>query len=254
MSSNPYQPPESRGVRVSRILPRDLGPVTLWTTIVFSLQTVLLLSMGVAALFMGQPSGGDAPSPSPEETLSAPEAFYALSGVGWAILLLPGMVLFLVWIRRANINADALVRSRMEFTPGWAVGWFFVPFANLFKPYQAMAEIYRASDPKADPDYWSLTEVPRYLMLWWLSYLGFNAASNLSSDLFQGREVQLGGGWAAAIVMGEPTVLQCVLGVTASVMVVVVTRSIHRLQEEKARELVSGRPAGSAPFSLIGFH
>ena len=141
MSSNPYQPPQSRDARVSRILPRDLGPVTLWTTIVFSLQAVLLLSMGVAALFMGQPSGGDAPSPSPEETLSAPEVFYALSGLGWTILMIPGMVLFFVWIRRANINADALVRSRMEFTPGWAVGWFFVPFANLFKPYQVMAEI-----------------------------------------------------------------------------------------------------------------
>ena len=134
---------------MSRILPRDLGPVTLWTTVVFSLQAVLLFVMGVAALFMGEPSGGDAPSA--EEALSAPEAFFALSALGWAILMIPGILLFCVWIRRANVNADALVASGMEFTPGWAVGWFFVPFANLYKPYQAMAEIYRASDPNADP-------------------------------------------------------------------------------------------------------
>jgi len=231
MSSNPYQPPEWRDARPAPILPRTLGPVTLWTTIVFSLNAVLLFSMGVAALFMGQPSGVGAPSRSPEEALSVPEAFFALSGLGWSILWIPGILLFCVWIRRANINADALVASGMEFTPGWAVGWFFVPFANLFKPYQAMAEIYRASDPKNDPDYWSLAEVPRYLMLWWFSYLGFNAASNLSFGLFRGSgEVRLGG-W--------PAVLMCVLGATASVMAVVVTRSIHRLQQEKARLSVS---------------
>jgi len=67
--------------------------------------------------------------------------------------------------------------------------------------------------------------------LWWFSYLGFNAASNLSFGLFRGSgEVRLGG-W--------PAVLMCVLGATASVMAVVVTRSIHRLQQEKARLSVS---------------
>ncbi len=29
----------------------------------------------------------------------------------------------------------------MRFTPGWAVGWYFVPVFNLWKPYQAMKEI-----------------------------------------------------------------------------------------------------------------
>ena len=28
----------------------------------------------------------------------------------------------------------------MTISAGWAIGWFFVPFANLVMPYQAMKE------------------------------------------------------------------------------------------------------------------
>lgn len=123
----------------------------------------------------------------------------------------------------------------MEFTPGWAVGWFFVPIANLFKPYQVVAEIYRASDPSADPDYWSLAEVPRYLLLWWLSHVAFNFVNNLNSGLFRGRvEVQIGGGSLA---------VASFLGVIHAVMLVIVVRSIRGLQEEKSRRISRVAPS-----------
>ena len=32
-----------------------------------------------------------------------------------------------------------------SFTPGWSVGWFFVPIMNPWKPFQAMREIWQAS-------------------------------------------------------------------------------------------------------------
>ena len=46
----------------------------------------------------------------------------------------------------------------MEFGPD-AWGWFFAPFANLFKPYQAIRELwFRASDWAQRPD---------VLPVWW---------------------------------------------------------------------------------------
>lgn len=36
--------------------------------------------------------------------------------------------------------------DEMFISPGWAVGWYFVPFANLFKPLQAMKEIWLESN------------------------------------------------------------------------------------------------------------
>jgi hypothetical protein len=130
---------------------------------VFTLQALLMLTMGVflaidPSILSNLQSADDA---------SLREMFFGMSAIAWIALLIPGIVLFCIWVRRANMNADALVPSGMEFTPGWAVGWFFVPFANLFKPYQVVSEIYRASNPDADQDFWSLSETPSSLKLWW---------------------------------------------------------------------------------------
>ena len=46
----------------------------------------------------------------------------------------------------------------LRYTPGWAVGWLFVPFANLVVPYFVFTEIWRNSIPatadgtKANPN------------------------------------------------------------------------------------------------------
>ena len=60
-------------------------------------------------------------------------------------------ILVLTWIHRANHNARQLGADDMRFTPGWAVGWYFVPIAWFWKPYQAMKEIWLAS---ANPSDW----------------------------------------------------------------------------------------------------
>lgn len=61
-------------------------------------------------------------------------AFYILCGV-----------LILRWIYRANYNARQIGAAGMTFSPGWSVGWYFVPIAAFWKPYQAMKEIWRAA-------------------------------------------------------------------------------------------------------------
>jgi hypothetical protein len=90
-------------------------------------------------------------------------------------------VAFLMWLYRANQNARALGSDTLEFTPGEAVGSFFIPFLNLFRPYQAVRELWRASDPggAASGDeqtirggwivgVWWLLFLVRNLPAWWL--------------------------------------------------------------------------------------
>lgn len=70
-----------------------------------------------------------------------------LDDTGNTLTLLTGIA-FVMWFRRARINAGS---------SGWpqrrAVGWTFwgwlVPFANLFVPFQLMADIWRASLPES---------------------------------------------------------------------------------------------------------
>jgi hypothetical protein len=56
-------------------------------------------------------------------------------------------ILLLVWVYAVHANLPALNAQRLEFTAPWAVGWFFIPIANLFKPCQVAIEIWRNSDP-----------------------------------------------------------------------------------------------------------
>lgn len=68
-----------------------------------------------------------------------------LSSLMYLAALLVSSVIFFVWIYRSNLLARALGAAAMEHTPSWSVGWFFVPVANLFKPYYVMKEIYLAT-------------------------------------------------------------------------------------------------------------
>lgn len=65
--------------------------------------------------------------------------------------LMFAVVAYCFWIHRAYRNLLALDQVRPRFSPGWAIGWYFVPVMNLFRPYQVMSEIWRTSDPVRPP-------------------------------------------------------------------------------------------------------
>jgi len=88
-------------------------------------------------------------------------------------------IITLVWIHRANTNAHALTTQAMEFTPGWAVGWNFVPFASLWKPFQVVREIWDVSkSPSVDGD-----GAPAIMRLWWGLWIANNIFAQISGRL-----------------------------------------------------------------------
>ena len=68
-------------------------------------------------------------------------------GILRLLLLIATPVAFLIWFHRTHKNLPSLGQRRLIFTPGWAVGFFFVPFLNLVRPFQAMREVWHGSDP-----------------------------------------------------------------------------------------------------------
>lgn len=83
-------------------------------------------------------------------------------------------IAFLVWRHRIQVNlCGAMPVSRPEYTPGWAVGWWFVPLANLVKPKQAMDEAWLASDPllPAGATGWRGRRVNPILGWWWAAWI-----------------------------------------------------------------------------------
>ncbi|QYJ98319.1 DUF4328 domain-containing protein [Shewanella alkalitolerans] len=93
-------------------------------------------------------------------------------GVLYLLVFIASGVLILKWIYRANFNARQLGATDMNFTPGWSIGYFFIPIFCIWKPYQAMNEIWQASH---DPENWSLSGFNSSISLWWLLWIVSNA-------------------------------------------------------------------------------
>lgn len=97
-----------------------------------------------------------------------------LSSAGIAIV---SLIIFLVWVYRASYNARQLGADGMEISPGWSVGWFFIPIANLWKPFQAMQEIWQASH---SPSNWR-NESTGLVPYWWALLLISSIAGKFAS-------------------------------------------------------------------------
>lgn len=96
------------------------------------------------------------------EELLVSEAVNAVVGIIFLIVYLITAVFFLKWTYRANKNLSVLSDGHMEFSPSGSIVWHIVPIANLFKPYQAMREIWKKAhktwhaDTKLLPGWWTL--------------------------------------------------------------------------------------------------
>ena len=97
------------------------------------------------------------------------------------LFLVTGIVV-LRWIYRASVNAHAAAPG-LTITPGWAVGWYFVPIANLWKPFQAMKEIWLGSHFGANREGGYTSDL---LSWWWglyiLDYIIANVSFRLALD------------------------------------------------------------------------
>jgi len=60
------------------------------------------------------------------------------------------IVLFLRWLHLCYRNLLELDTKGLRFTPGWAVGWWFVPILNVVRPKQVIDDLWRATDVRAD--------------------------------------------------------------------------------------------------------
>ncbi len=91
-------------------------------------------------------------------------------GIAQLALFVVTAFFFLLWIHRAHKNLKALGAHGLKYSPGWAVGGFFVPILNLVRSYQVVKEIWKGSDPNIDDDYdisWQYAPSSSAIGWWW---------------------------------------------------------------------------------------
>jgi hypothetical protein len=179
---------------------------------------------------------------SDEDLTARIESAFALTGLTG----LACMIVFAVWIVRSAKNAWLIARrvhdstpgrrafrtmTLLDDTPGWAVGWYFVPIANFWKPYVAMRDIVRASTLRVGLTNWLL---PCWWTLWILAQF-----SDRATRIFAKK----GADWEAAE--------QLVVWISASgidialhTVAILLVRGVTDLQTGSAAELSAPGPAG----------
>jgi hypothetical protein len=86
--------------------------------------------------------------------------------------------LTLIWLYRINANLRASGVNNLSYKPGWSIGSYFVPIVNLWQPFVAMKENWKAS---GDPLNWQSQDTPAILGWWWFLWLLNSGAANASN-------------------------------------------------------------------------
>jgi len=177
-----------------------------------------------------------------QELTDNPGGFVALFSYGaltilGAVIFVLTVIAFLMWLHRSSSNLPEFGYWKSQgYSPGWAVGSFFVPIANLFMPYQAMKEIWKKSRPANSESLSFSNSPPGFFPAWWAFWLTSNFATNIHFRMSGAQAPR-----EAAIIVG---IVSEVLSIAAAGFAIEVIKEIDRRQEETIRHI---SPAGHFP-------
>jgi len=145
---------------------------------------------------------------------------------GLAGLFLIGLIAtaisYLAWLSRAVDNIPSLTGRTPQNTPRWAIGWWFVPFANLFKPYQVVKEVQLLL---AQPG----VRVGTALTLaWWLTWAIGNVFAGITSRLPEPQNLTELSGYFTVNLVSD------LLLAVAAVLAFLVVRRTQGLEDARA--------------------
>jgi hypothetical protein len=155
------------------------------------------------------------------------------------------VVVWCVWQHHAQANAVVLSGGGTRFTPGWAVGWWFIPIANLWKPFQTVRELWKSSHGGG----WQTVATWSLLGWWWATWiagsLNVRLGSNAQFGLFYGSSTSLEQlSVSAAISEDRWRALWLAFRLVSAALAIVIVRSVERLQQAAAA-------AGSQPAAPV---
>ena len=159
---------------------------------------------------------------------------------------------FLWWVRRATCNMGALGAEKPEFSPGWAIGWWFIPFANWVQPMRVISQAWRASDPSLPIDEtlaWRTAKLSALVPVWWVGWLGGNNAWSIAYSTIDGNSMSAAEQATVTAVVFVLDILMLAVAVLSVVLVVSLTR---RQAEANRRFDVVAHPPGPSPLPGSG--
>jgi hypothetical protein len=206
---------------------KNLGSLTKWIKYMLYAQMLFAIISIIFGYLEYQLLSGyrDGVHVSQETIIADMEANDIRQGIVSVIYMIIYFVLaFLVlkWIYRANYNARKLGAENMKFTPGWSIGYYFIPILAIWKPYQAMKEIWQASKNPLD---WTSQNPSGILSIWWILWLTSNILGQIIFKLsMRAEELQ------ELIDLNLITQISDSLDIPLALVLLLIVNSIYKMQ------------------------
>jgi Ca2+/Na+ antiporter len=188
-----------------------------------------------AAFVIFEPQGSDI-SNLDDSTIGSGTLIIGLMSMTWVAhlpLLIITAVFFLIWLYKATQNIEAL-GARADYTPGWAVGWWFIPFANLVMPYKVVKDVWEKSDPEVreETEYWHRFDAGLLFGSWWAFWIISRIAGRIS-DVYS-NHTESYGEWITLTKLFMVFDFFCVV---AAILCILIVGGIDKRQEERSSQL-----------------
>lgn len=166
------------------------------------------------------------------------QALLAFAVLGLYIATAP---VFLCWFYRVHANLKALGAHDLTFQSNWAVGGWFIPLANLWRPLQVAQEVWRHSDPDAvtrDGIRREPSANSTLLSNWWAAWIGSGVVAVIATQM--GAHVHSPEALrdATAVAIGEEA-----LAILTGILAFAVVSAIDARQTARAQALDAPAPA-----------
>ena len=142
-------------------------------------------------------------------------------------------IAYLAWLSRTVDNVPKLTTELPEVTPRWSIGWWFVPIANLLKPYQIVRNVNSLLSTETSTG-------NALIFAWWIAWLVAGVGGAIVSRLPEPATLNDLNTWFTAnLVLDLTTVL-------AAGLAILVVRQIQSRADSRAAGLATKTVPASA--------
>ena len=150
-------------------------------------------------------------------------------------------IFFLVWLFRIFKNLGPTKVRNSEHPASWAIGVWFIPILNLFKPHQVMQQAWRDTDPDIDPTAnYALAkpEFNSFILTWWIAYIASNVIARIGNRIAE----NLPDTKAALVIM-----IISFIAAAPALMAIQLVWEITRRQEDRSQKILNVHEDATPP-------
>ncbi|MBL4808383.1 MAG: DUF4328 domain-containing protein [Rhodobacteraceae bacterium] len=153
------------------------------------------------------------------------QGFLVLQGV----FMIAAVITFCMFVYRAAYNAQLMSNTKQDISPGWCVGWYFIPIANLWMPWKAMKQIWRSSDGSESGQ--------TGINFWWWFAIVAAIVEVIAVEVVYGEYTSLYSSASSKAGVMNAYAFTAILSALSVMVTIELVKEIEKHQNEKLREI-----------------